>query len=681
MSQFKFSRPRSSSLAAAALCLSLWSADSAAVGTRHFVIESEKDFNAGELDGVAVDSEGFLRAGWELGAIEVAAADNIWAAIEDQGDLWLATGSEGKLIQVKGGQAKEVAALEAMALTSIVKAFGKIIVGAMPGGKLYELKEGKLVEFSSLKDGEHVWALSYDSSANALYAATGPNGKLFRITQDGTAQVYFDAEQSHLVSVLASGGKVYAGSSGEARLYEITGPGRAQVLYDFDATEVRAISAAKNGGLFVAVNELKGGARSSKVSSSKPKGPSKISAKSGSGEVYLVDKSGQPEKLYENSDEHFISLAVDAQGRAVIGTGVEGKVVRLMPNHQSVVLADVDERQVSSLIFSGDKGWVLASDPVVAHRIEARGSASALWTSDVLDAGIRARFGNLSWEASGSVELATRSGNTEEPDETWTDWSAELKKPGSVSSSPGRYLQVRARLSGGQNAQLRRVTIPFVTDNLRAVVTQVKAKSPAVTNGSSGVKESGSPLDGKTSPKVKLSWKVDNPDEDSLRYFVDYRLEGSRSWFSALEPGDVHTSSSFDWNTEDLPEGKYRVRVTASDELANPPARAKKHHLQSQQILVDNTAPQFANLKLEGKSIVGTVVDGIGPIQRLEMRIAGRQEWIPFEPKDGIFDEAREEFAFDLAQTEVGDQALITVRVFDTAGNSEVRHLRFPAGR
>lgn len=681
MSQFKISRLRSSSLAAGALCLSLWSSDSSAVGTRHFVIESEKDFNAGELEGVAVDSEGFLRAGWELGAIEVAGADNVWAAIEDQGQLWLATGSEGKLISVKAGQAKEVASIEAMALTSVVKAFGKVIVGAMPGGKLYELKDDKLVEFTSLKGGEHIWALSFDAAANALYAATGPDGKLFRITQDGTAQVFFDSEQSHLVSVFATGGKVYAGSSGEARLYEISGPGRAQVLYDFGATEVRAIAAAKDGGLFVVVNELKGGARSSKVSSSKPKGPSKVSAKSGSGEVYLVDKSGQPEKLYENSDEHLISLAVDARGRAVVGTGVEGKVVRLMPNHQSVVLADVDERQVSSLILAGDKGWVLASDPVVAHPIEAQGATSALWTSDVLDAGIRARFGKASWDASGSVELSTRSGNTEEPDETWSDWSAGLKKPGPVSSSPGRYLQVRARLSGGQKAQLRRVTVPFVTDNLRAVVTEVKAKSPAVTDGSTGVKESGSPLDGKRSPKVKLSWKVDNPDEDSLRYFVEYRLEGSKTWFDALEPGEVHTSSSFDWNTEDLPEGKYRVRVTASDELANPPARAKKHHLQSQQVLVDNTAPRFEGLRLEGKSVVGVAIDGIGPIQRLEMRIAGRQEWIPFEPKDGIFDEAREEFAFDLGQTEVGDKALITVRAFDTAGNSEVRHLRFPGGR
>ena len=651
------------------------------MGTRHFVIETEKDFKSGEFEGVAVDSQGFLRAGWDLGSLEVLGADNIWAAMEHDGEVWLATGSEGKLIRIQGGKASEVAKTDAMAITSIVRAFDKTIVGTMPGGKLYELKGDKLVEFSELKEGNHIWGLSYDAQAKALFAVTGPEGKLFRITSDGTAQVYFDAEQSHLVSVLAHDGKVYVGSSEEARLYEVTGPGRARVLYDFSTTEVRAIAAAKNGELYVVVNELKGGARSGSTNKSSPKGPSKSSPQSGSGSVYLIDAQGHPEKLYEDSSDHLVSLVVDGEGRPVVGSGGEGRVVRLMPNHQSVILADVEERQVSRVILSGDQGWVLASDPVVAHPILGVGGKSASWTSDVLDAGIRARFGQISWESSGRVEVSTRSGNTDEPDETWTDWSAPLTKAGRITSSSGRYLQVRTRLLDGATSEVRRIDVPFVTDNLRAVVTDVSAKAAAITSGSSGVVESGSPMDGKASSKVKLSWKVDNPDEDSLRYFVEYRLEDGSTWFDALEPGTVHTSSSYDWDTENLPEGKYRIRVTASDELSNPPMRVKRHHLQSQQILVDNTAPEFARLALNGRTLVGTVVDGIGPIQRLELRIAGSSEWVPFEPRDGIFDQASEDFSLNLQQVTASEKALITVRVFDTAGNFEVRHLEVPQAR
>lgn len=677
-------RRRTSTLFVSALSLSavcFWSDISSAVGTRHFVIETAKDFKAGELEGVAVDSQGFLKAGWDLGAVEVSGADNIWAAMEHGGDLWLATGSEGKLIRVQAGKASEVAKADAMAITSIVRAFDKTIVGTMPGGKLYELKDDKLVEFSALKDGDHIWGLSYDAQAKALFAVTGPEGKLFRVTADGTAQVYFDAEQSHLVSVLAHEGKVYVGSSDEARLYEVTGPGRARVIYDFSTTEVRAIAAAEKGGLYVVVNELKGGARSGSTDKTSPNGPSKASPQSGSGSVYLIDAQGHPEKLYEDSSDHIVSLVVDAEGRPVLGTGGEGRVVRLMPHHQSVVLADVDERQVSRVIFSGDKGWVLSSDPVVAHPIMGVGGKSATWTSEVLDAGIRARFGQISWAASGKVELSTRTGNTQKPDETWSDWSAPLSKASQVTSADGRYLQVRARLLDGDKSEVRRIDVPFVTDNLRAVVTDVSAKALAITSGSTGVVESGSPLEGKASSKVKLSWTVDNPDEDSLRYRVEYRLEDSASWFDALDPGSVHTSSSYDWDTENLPEGKYRVRVTATDELSNPPLRVKRHHFQSQQILVDNTAPQLTKLALNGRTLVGTAVDGIGPIQRFELRIAGSPEWVPFEPQDGIFDESSEDFSLDLQEFTVAEKALITVRVFDTAGNFEVRHLEVPQTR
>src|SRR5690606_17137822 len=121
-------------------------------------------------------------------------------------------------------------------------------------------------------------------------------------------------------------------------------------------------------------------------------------------------------------------------------------------------------------------------------------------------------------------ELSTRSGNTEKPDESWSDWSAVLTAPGQVTSAAGRYLQVRTRLLDGKTSEVRRIDVPFVTDDLRAVVTDVSAKALAVTSGSKGVVESGSPLSDKASSKVKLSWKVENPDEDSLRYRVEYRL-------------------------------------------------------------------------------------------------------------------------------------------------------------
>lgn len=663
-----------------ATALFAYVSQSHAVGTRHFVLETGSDFEKGEFEGVAVDSTGMLRPGFDLGEIEVSDADSLWAIHREGDALLLGTGNSGKLLRVRAGKVETVAELEnTLAITSIVQAFGKTIVGALPGGKLFELKNDKLVEFAKLPDSEHVWALSFDEKAGALYVATGPEGKLFRVTADGTAQVYYDAPQGHLVSVLAAGGKVYAGSSGEARLFEISGPGRARVLYDFSSTEVRAIARGDDGSIFAVSNELIGGPRSETISKINPKAPSQGTATKGKGTLHRFFPNGKPEELYSSSTEHFVSLDLDDQGRPIVGTGLEGKVIRVDLDHNHAVLADVEARQVAGVIGAQKGGWVIANDPVVAHPIEGVGGKDAAWTSEVLDAGLRARFGLLTFDASGKVELSTRTGNSKKPDETWTDWSAPLSKAGKVTSEQGRYLQVRVRLVDAQ-ARVSRIDVPFVTDNLRPVLTRVEAKSLAQTKGSSGIESSGGPLDAKPSSKIKLSWNVTNPDEDELRYRVEYRLWGDEEWFDALAPDEVLTSNNWDWETADLPEGRYRVRVTATDELSNAPERVLSHRLESETILVDNTAPKFSGLQVQGRKLVGTASDQIGPIRRIEMRVAGQEDWTPIDPKDGIFDEARETFDVDLGKLMGQSGGLLTVRVFDTAGNAEVEHVRVPKG-
>ena len=63
-------------------------------------------------------------------------------------------------------------------------------------------------------------------------------------------------------------------------------------------------------------------------------------------------------------------------------------------------------------------------------------------------------WGAISWRGttpSGSrVEISTRSGNTETPDDTWSAWSpAYTVADGSPITSPkARYLQWRAVLTG-----------------------------------------------------------------------------------------------------------------------------------------------------------------------------------------------------------------------------------------
>jgi hypothetical protein len=237
---------------------------------------------------------------------------------------------------------------------------------------------------------------------------------------------------------------------------------------------------------------------------------------------------------------------------------------------------------------------------------------------------------------------------------------------------------VRARWNRDQNAELREITVPFLTDNLRAVLTKVEASSGADLSGGTGIEKSGGPISDKAEAKIKLSWKIDNPDEDEMRYRLQYRLIGNDTWFDLLEPNEQLTSESYSWETADLPEGRYRVRVLASDELSNPPDRVKRHELESGVVLVDNTAPSIEQLRADGRRVRGVALDGIGPIQRIEASVAASGEWVPFFPSDGVFDEQREEFDFDVTSLAPRGPALLTVRVYDSANNSVVEHVRLP---
>src|SRR5690606_29420993 len=167
----------------------------------------------------------------------------------------------------------------------------------------------------------------------------------------------------------------------------------------------------------------------------------------------------------------------------------------------------------------------------------------------------------------------------------------------------------------------------------------------------------------------------DNPDKDKMRYRISYQLIGTSEWYDLLKPGELLTTESYTWETADMPEGRYRIRIYASDELSNPPKQAKQHRLESGVVLVDNTPPNIEQLRVNGRVIQGVVIDGVGPVQRIEVSIAGSEEWYPFHPDDGIFDEQREEFTADIGAFAPPGTQLVSVRAYDSANNFVVKHL------
>jgi hypothetical protein len=345
------------------------------------------------------------------------------------------------------------------------------------------------------------------------------------------------------------------------------------------------------------------------------------------------------------------------------------------------LVADTDERQVGALVVRGGgnvppSGFVASSDPAVLHRILGRGGADSVWTSKAFDAGLRAKFGRLTWRSSGAIELSTRTGNTAAPDATWSSWSDPLANAAPITSPSGRFVQVRGRWSSDPRAELSDIVLPFTTENVRPVVLEVGAQSKS---GSSHDTKEGLPASGGEPPKhdsvLKVTWKVDNPDNDALRYRVTFRREGQNLWRDVVRPDEILTRSEVDWDTVALPEGKYRLRVEASDEIANPPETTQKHALESPPVVVDNTPPVFRALTLTGRRLRAHVVDGVGPLARIELTVDGKLDWRPLAAADGVFDSADEEVDSDVSSLVPPGSHIIAVRAFDQAGNSVTQEI------
>lgn len=667
------------------ICL-LPAAPAQAVGTRQFKLDTLKALEGGDLTGVSIASDGTVRAGWNLGNIPVPDATSVWCSVVlRDGSVLLGTGSEGKIYRVARGKVTVAVETGAMAVSAMTIGFGgDVLAGTFPDGKVYRFAQNvpdgtKPNALVTLKDTEDIWALAYDANSRAVYAATGPEGKLYRIRDDGTAEVYFDSEESHLVSLaVAADGTVYTGSNGKALLYRLTGPGRHSVLYDFDGDDVKGIAIAprsQGGAIYAIANKYSGsmkGLRSRKSASRKGAEPQSSKApKPGKGELMRFDARGVAERMMKDDDTHFVTLVLDEHGAAYVGAGAEGQVFTVDDNHVVHLVADAEERQVGTMMLHGAKRFIATTDPVVFHEITGVGGADAVWTSKALDAHLRAHFGLLEWRANGQLELSTRTGNTEKPDKSWSEWSPPMNRPGKVQSPPARYLQLRARWAPDPRAVLNEVKVSFVTDNARALVTEVTVGDSS-SSSSSEVPESGGPLSD-PSPKLKIKWKVENPDNDKLRYRVLYQPLGAKHWFSALDPDEELTKTDYSWDTTGLPEGRYVVRVDATDELANPPELVTRHRLESRPVLVDNTPPVLAGLQLQGMRLRGKATDGAGPIARIEFALVGSKTWLPLSPTDGVFDQPTESFDADLTGLVPPGPQIIAVRAYDEAGNRVTR--------
>jgi hypothetical protein len=690
-----------------------------AVKTERWEIASPQDFLRGKLHRVIVSSDGELRLGYG-GAKLGEFAKEVWcSAVAGDGTIYFGTGSPADVYAVgKDGQAGKLFQTEAIAVTALaVDSRGNLYAGTLAEGKIYKIPAGQKegAEFCRLK-APYVWSLAFDKD-DRLYAGTGPDGKIYRIAPDGKAEEWFAAEESSLLCLaFDADGALLAGGSDRGLLYRITDKGKGVVLHEFAEDEVKAI-VVHDGEMFVGVNKQKV-RRPRTVPGRRPSAAEfedltqRLTAQYGTrvppepgergretppearvanllaGALYQRNANGRVDLLNSWDNEAVMALALDAAGDILVAAAGQGRVYRVHGNQRWDLLFDFDEQQALTLATRGGHlAFVGTGNIGNGYLIEPQPAADGEYTSEVRDCKFLTTWGNVAWRGTGSVAVATRTGNTALPDNTWSDWSAPLTvSPGKVTSPRARFIQIRVQLSRASEPVLQSLSLYSQSQNQKPEVQSITVGEPpkppaekpkSDTDQKSGPTEEPPKKVEEARPKpatpVKdIRWRTDAKDGDTLVYRLYYRAEGDEVWMPMpLEKPLGKTE--YAWNTESVADGWYRVKVVASDEESNAAGEALTDEKISEPVKVDNRRPQVVELAFANDTLSGLARDNLSLIRYLEYSVDGG-DWKFFGPKDGVFDDREEPFAVKLGPLKPGPHT-IAVRATDEEGNLGVEKI------
>jgi len=412
-------------------------------------------------------------------------------------------------------------------------------------------------------------------------------------------------------------------------------------------------------------------------------------AKTKGNAIYRISPQGFVGEVFRES-VMILKITLDGK-KLVVATGNEGQIFRVDPFAQeTTTLAELEPQQITTMLRTPNGDLLLGTaNPATLVQLDSGFAEEGTYLSPVLDAKQISLWGALHIVADvpkgTTVAIETRSGNVEDPEKApWSDWSRrqqvihdEKAKPmapneGKVSSPPARFLQYRLIFNGnkGATATVDKIDIAYVTPNLRPSVRAITATYGKAAPSSSKSSSAGAKAEPKHQSVLNLTWKAVDPNGDRLTYRVEYQFAKSDKWIELARDLD---KNRYEWETRRVPDGRYLVRVIASDVADNPPGSELTNSRKSDPILVDNTPPVFVGLKGARKDglvlIEGKVSDALSTVKSVSYTVDAADDWVLVLPKDAIFDSTSESLLIKIADLAPGPH-VITLRAVDDVNNA-----------
>jgi hypothetical protein len=695
----------------------LSSVPAAASQSEIHVVEGLRDLLKGDLDGTAVGPDGVVRVGPAVKVLGDGLTGPVLAVTRGgDGAVYAATAAPGRVWRIVDGKAPE-------AILDLEK---PLVTALLPVGK------GKLVALTAPEGGAEVIDLATRKAqsipakdAKLLLAGTvlddvvyavggGEEGVLLKLAPGAKAfEVVARTKEAQLRSVAAAkvGGavKIVVGGGDDGVVYEVNG-GKVRALVDANPGEVSALAIGADGSVYAAAVDGEG--KLSKGATAKvkegddddkdKKRPKPKARKVKSAEIWRIDPRGRATLLWQSKDHGAYALAL-VDGRLLAGTGPEGRIYQIDPaggQPAGVLLRMKDRDEVTSL--RAEAGGLLfgtahTAAVVQASKLSDRTAAKgATYLSKALDANALSRYGAVVARGRGDIKLSVRTGNTKEPDDTWSAWTA------SPAEAPaGQYAQVRAVLAAG--AALEGLSLSYLNDNRAPEIDRVEVLAPGwkvvathrdqpeTRSVTFNEKPFARYLDRRGGQNPKLEERpfgkqsfdagyrtvyayVEDPDKDALRYRFSLGKVGPDGNVKTWSPMKAWSEEPFvSFEASRLADGEYRVKVEVDDLPTNGPARKLGDVETSPVFVVSHAAPRLSGAQATRAPAKGTVRVKLEVAAALPLTVvrcsANGGEWMPLDPRDGIIDGKSESFDVEMEAGAAGALNAVSCEVYDEALN------------
>jgi hypothetical protein len=222
--------------------------------TTTWEMNAYSDFLKGRFTGTALDRDGKLRLAPRIDTLFSSGQSAIWSVVQaPDGSYFAGTGHRGRVYHVTAAGANTLVwtSDEPEIFAIAVDSAGVLYAASSPDGKVYRIENGRAAEFFAPKS-KYIWSLAFGPDGS-LFVGTGDPGNIYRVDKAGKAELYYETGQSHITALaFDSKNNLLAGTEPNGILYRVSAKDKAFVMYNASLPEIRTIVPLADGTVYAA---------------------------------------------------------------------------------------------------------------------------------------------------------------------------------------------------------------------------------------------------------------------------------------------------------------------------------------------------------------------------------------------------------------------------------------------